>query len=86
MSVDVYAPFPFNNVALVAWGGFGPSNKNVPFGLDAAVLKSTLYLGKGVLYVAWLFLFYQGTFFSQTPVRVALLLTQSLVQVLLSLT
>jgi hypothetical protein len=37
--------------------------KNVPFGLDAAVLKSTLYLGKGVLYVAWLFLFYQGTFF-----------------------
>ena len=52
-----------------------------PFGLDDAVLKSTLYLGKGF------FLFFnRGCFFSQTPVRVALFLTQLLVQVLLSLT
>ena len=57
MSLDVYTPFPFNNVALVAWGGFGASKKTSPFGLDDAVLKSTLYLGKGVPYVAWLFSF-----------------------------
>ena len=63
MSVDVYTPFPFNNVALVARGGFGPSKKTSPFGPDDAVLKSTLYLGKGVLYVALLFLFLSGDVF-----------------------
>jgi hypothetical protein len=67
MPVDVYTPFPFNNVALVAWGRFGPSKKTSPFGLDDAVLKSTLYLGKGVLYVAWLFSFLSGdVFFANT--------------------
>ena len=67
MSVDVYTPFPFNNVALVAWGGFGPSKKTSLFGPDDAVLKSTLYLGKGGSIHCLAFYFLSGdVFFANT--------------------
>ena len=63
MLVGVFTLVSFNNVAVLVWDRSGPSTKTSLFGSDPAMLKSTLYLGKGGLHIGWLLAFLPGDFF-----------------------